>query len=124
MLAARPAAPPLPSGQVRSSARRGRGPLSSDREEARGLTETYVLKIDDDVFTARIVNGSLDASIGAVEDADPVETDMDTFFALANGELALQDAVASGVARAEGDPAAIDRCFRVLSIAPRVTAAA
>jgi len=83
-----------------------------------------VLKIDDDVFTARIVNGSLDASIGAVEDADPVETDMDTFFALANGELALQDAVASGVARAEGDPAAIDRCFRVLSIAPRVTAAA
>ena len=31
--------------------------------------------------------------------------------------------VASGVARAEGDPAAIDRCFRVLSIALRVTAA-
>ena len=49
---------------------------------------------------------------------------MDTFFALANGELALREAVASGVTRAEGDPAAIDRCVRVLSIAPRVTAAA
>jgi putative sterol carrier protein len=64
-------------------------------------------------------------SIGAVQDADiVVETDMDTFFGLANGELALRDAVASGVARAEGDPAAINRCFRVLSIASRVTAAA
>jgi hypothetical protein len=37
--------------------------------------------------------------------------------------LGLRDAVASGVARAEGDPTAIDRCFRVLSVAPGVTAA-
>ncbi len=31
-------------------------------EEARGLTETYVLKVDENAFTARIVNGSLDVS--------------------------------------------------------------
>ncbi len=31
-------------------------------EEARGLTETYVLKVDENTFTARIVNGSLDVS--------------------------------------------------------------
>jgi DNA-binding HxlR family transcriptional regulator/putative sterol carrier protein len=99
-------------------------PALFNGEEARGLTETYVLKIEDDAFTARIVNGSLDTSIGAVEDADlVVETNMDTFFALTTGELVLRDAVASGVARAEGDPAAIDRCFKVLSNAPRVTAA-
>jgi hypothetical protein len=60
---------------------------------------------------------------GPSKDDDELYPDIDTFFALANGELGLRDAVASGVARAEGDPAAIDRCFGVLSIAPRITAA-
>ena len=32
---------------------------------ARGLTETYVLKIGDDAFTARVVDGDLDARPGA-----------------------------------------------------------
>ncbi len=92
---------------------------------ARGLTETYVLKVDDDVFTARIENGELHAEVGAAEDADVTfEVDMPTFFALATGELAPEEAVASGRARVEGDPEALERCFRVLSLAPRVTAAA
>ena len=34
-------------------------PALFNPEAARGLTETYVLKIDDDVFTARIVDGAL-----------------------------------------------------------------
>jgi DNA-binding HxlR family transcriptional regulator len=95
------------------------------QEEARGLTETYVLRVGDDVFTARVVGGALEVSLGAAEDADlEVETDMATFFELASGELALRDAVALGRARAEGSAEAIDRCFRVFSIAPRVGAAA
>jgi hypothetical protein len=54
-----------------------------DPEAARGLSETYVLKIDDDVFTARLKDGRLEASVGPAEDADVVvELDMDTFFAL------------------------------------------
>ena len=57
-------------------------------EAARGLTETYVVKVDDDVFTARVENGHLETSLGAAEDADVVvETDLDTFFAIARGEL-------------------------------------
>ena len=100
-------------------------PALFNAEEARGLTETYMLRVDGDVFTARIVSGSLEVSVGAAEDADlVVEVDMDTFFALAAGELELRDAVARGVARAEGDAEALDRCFQVLSIAPRVSAAA
>jgi DNA-binding HxlR family transcriptional regulator len=94
-------------------------------EAARGLSETYVLAVGEDVFTARIVDGALDPSMGTVDDADvAVEMDMETFFALAAGELPPRDAVKSGRARLEGDLEALERCFRVLSLAPRLTAAA
>ena len=100
-------------------------PALFNPEEARGLTETYVLEIDGDVFTARIENGSLEASIGAAHNADlVVEVDIETFFALAGGELEPRDAVKSGRARIKGDTAALERCFRVLSLAPRAIAAA
>src|SRR5713226_3076743 len=100
-------------------------PALFNAEEARGLTETYVLEIDDDVFTARLENGSLEASMGGADNADlVVEVDMDTFFALTAGELEPREAVKSGRARVEGDPAALERCFRVLSLTPRVNAAA
>jgi hypothetical protein len=46
-------------------------PALFNGEEARGLTETYVLKIEDDGFTARIVHGSLDVSIGALGGGGP-----------------------------------------------------
>jgi DNA-binding HxlR family transcriptional regulator len=95
-------------------------PALFNAAEARGLTETYVLNVDGDVFTARIVDGSLEVRIGAAEEADlVVEMGMDTFFALATGEVELREAAERGTARVEGDPAAIDRCFRVLSLAPR-----
>ena len=92
---------------------------------ARGLTETYVLKIDEDVFTARLDNGSLEASVGAAENADlRLELDIETFFALTGGELEPREAVKRGRVRLEGDPEALERCFQVLSLAPRVNAAA
>jgi DNA-binding HxlR family transcriptional regulator/putative sterol carrier protein len=100
-------------------------PALFNAEEARGLTETYVLRVEDDVFTARLVDGVLTPSLGPAEDADlVVETDFATWFELASGEIALRDAVAAGRARAEGSADAIDRVFRVFSIAPRVGAAA
>jgi hypothetical protein len=45
---------------------------------------------------------------------------METFFALATGALAPREAVASGRARVDGDLETLKRCFRVLSLAPRV----
>jgi DNA-binding HxlR family transcriptional regulator/putative sterol carrier protein len=94
-------------------------------DAARGLTETYVLVIDGDAFTARLENGALDATVGAAVDADVVvETTMETFFGLASGELAPSEVAESGRARVEGDRAALERCFQVLSLAPRVNAAA
>ncbi len=100
-------------------------PALFNAEAARGLTETYVLKIDEDVFTARLDNGSLEASVGAAENADlRLELDIETFFALTGGELEPREAVKRGRVRLEGDPEALERCFQVLSLAPRVNAAA
>jgi len=76
------------------------------------------------VFTARLVNGSLEASLGAAEDADlVVEVDINTFFALTGGELEPREAVKRGRARVQGKLDALDRCFRVLTLAPRALAA-
>ena len=100
-------------------------PALFNPEAARGLTETYALVVEGDAFTARIVDGTLDPSVGPADDADlVVETDMETFFGLASGELAPGDAVKSGRAKLQGDLEALERCFRVLTLAPRVTAAA
>ena len=100
-------------------------PALFNPDAARGLTETYALVVEGDAFTARIADGTLDPSLGAADDADVVvETDMETFFALASGELAPGDAVKSGRAKLQGDLEALERCFRVLSLAPRITAAA
>jgi DNA-binding HxlR family transcriptional regulator len=95
-------------------------PALFNPEAARGLTETYVLSIDGDAFTARLVDGSLQPSMGAATDADlTVEVDMDTFFALSTGELAPRDAVERGLARITGELETFDRCFQVLSVKPR-----
>lgn len=94
-------------------------------EAARGLTESYVLKINGDVFTARVEDGHLHASVGAAEDTDvTIETDMATFFRLTGQELSTEDALEQGVVSVEGDRAAFERCFDVFSIAPRMPAAA
>lgn len=100
-------------------------PALFDPEAARGLTETYVLKVDDDVFTARVVDGHLEATVGAADDADlVVEVDMATFFELVSGDLSLAEAARRKRARVDGDSSAIERCFKVLSFARRIPAAA
>lgn len=93
-------------------------------EAARGLTEAYVLRIDGDVFSVSLENGRLQTSVGAVDDADvSIETDMGTFFLLASRELSATEALERGLVAIEGDRAAYERCFEVLSIAPRTPAA-
>ena len=95
-------------------------PALFDQEAARGLTETYTVVVDGDAFTARIVDGALEASMGAAEDADLlVEMDMGTFFGLASGELAPKEAVQAGRVLVQGELETLERCFRVLSLAPR-----
>lgn len=93
-------------------------------EAARGLTETYVLRINGDVFSVHLEDGRLQTSLGAAEGADvTIELDMDTLFLLAGRELSASEALERGLVSIEGDPEAFERCFDVLSIAPRTAAA-
>jgi DNA-binding HxlR family transcriptional regulator len=92
-------------------------------ERARGLTETYVLHVDDDTFTVRLMNGHLRTELGATDDADlELATDIATFFELASGDLPPREALDAGRVRIEGDPATLERLFRVFSFAPRIAA--
>ena len=96
-----------------------------NREEARGLTATFVFKIADDVFTARIVDGALEPSLGAADDADlVVETDAETFFMLCAGQLEPRAALAEGRIAVTGDESLLERCYRVFTFAPRIRVAA
>jgi DNA-binding HxlR family transcriptional regulator len=122
---ARSLGPPRPDDELYPEWGVNALPALFNAEAARGLTETYVFAIGPDTFTARIENGHLHPCVEPAEDADlRVETDMDTFFGLASGGLTPSDAIATGRARIEGDPAVFERCFSVLSLAPRQTLAA
>jgi DNA-binding HxlR family transcriptional regulator len=94
-------------------------------ERARGLTETTVVRIDDDAFTVRLADGRLRVDVGAIAEPDlGLATDMATFFELASGELPPREALEAGRLRIEGDAEALDRFFRVFSFAPRIEPAA
>src|SRR4051812_43241339 len=57
-------------------------------ERARGLTETYVVAVDEGVYTVRLEDGHLRTEAGAAEAADAdMAMDMATFFELASGDL-------------------------------------
>jgi DNA-binding HxlR family transcriptional regulator len=100
-------------------------PALFNAEAARGITETYVLRIDDFVFTAAIADGRLRAEVGAAAMPDlDIAMDMFTFHALASGELDPFDAIEQGRLQSRGEPEALERCFRVLSFARRLPAAA
>jgi DNA-binding HxlR family transcriptional regulator len=93
-------------------------------ERARGVTETYVVRIDDAAFTVRLLDGRLRVDAGAVAEPDlEIETGMATFFELASGDLPPRDALDRGVVRIDGDPATLERFFAIFSFAPRLVAA-
>jgi DNA-binding HxlR family transcriptional regulator len=93
-----------------------------DPEAARGLTETYVVRVDDDVYTVRLDDGRLDVAIGESEDAGvDVKMDRKTFYGLVSGGLAPKDAK---VKLAAGNRDALERFARIFSFAPRLSTAA
>jgi DNA-binding HxlR family transcriptional regulator len=97
-----------------------------DPEAARGVRETYVLRVGDDVYTARVDDGRLDVEVGAGEDADLDATlGMETFYGLASGEYSPSQALADGkVTLAAGEPATLARFFDLFSFASRRQTAA
>jgi DNA-binding HxlR family transcriptional regulator len=90
-------------------------------EGARGITETYVLRIGDDVFTVKLIDGLLHVDAGAAEGPDlDAALATETFYALASGDVSPRVALAEGrVQLATGKPATLERFFTLFSFAPR-----
>jgi DNA-binding HxlR family transcriptional regulator len=97
-----------------------------DPEAARGVTATYVLRVGDDVYTARLDEGRVDVELGAAEGADlDVTLGMETFYGLASGEYSPSQALADGkVTLGAGDEATFERFFELFSFASRRQTAA
>ena len=97
-----------------------------DPEAARGVRETYVIRVGDDVFTVRVDDGCIAADVGRITDAPDLDIAMDveTFHAVAAGTLNPLEAVQQGRLALDGAPETLSRCFTVLSFAPRQATAA
>jgi DNA-binding HxlR family transcriptional regulator len=122
---ARSLGPPAPEDELYPEWGCNAFPALFHPEAARGITETYVVKIDGDVFSVELEDGHMHPLVGAVENADVTfEIDMKTFFRLAQGELTPREALEQDLASVEGDEAAFERFFQVFSMAPRTRAAA
>ena len=86
-------------------------------EAAKGLKETYEFRIGDEVFYARINDGTIETGEGHAGDPDLViVADPQTWLDLASAKLALVQAVASDTIRIEGDLAAVERLAQVFDL--------
>jgi DNA-binding HxlR family transcriptional regulator len=92
-----------------------------DREAARGVTETYVLRLPDETYSVHLVDGRLHVAAEIADDPDlDAELSMDTLYGLASGELDSRAAVDEGLVRLTvGKPAVLERFFSIFSFAPR-----
>jgi len=86
-------------------------------EAARGITETYEFRVEDETFTAEVDDGSIDVRHGAAVDPDVViESNFETMVALGSGQMTSREALDAGMVRVDGDPDAAVRCARMLTL--------
>lgn len=92
-----------------------------DPEAARGLNETYVMRVGDDTYTVQLDDGQMHVEEGAAEEADlDAAMGLATFYGLASGELTAREALAENrVELRIGKRATLERFFTVFSFARR-----
>ncbi|NUW45785.1 winged helix-turn-helix transcriptional regulator [Nonomuraea rhodomycinica] len=79
-----------------------------DAEAASGVRAVYEFRIADEIFYARVENGTIETVLGAAQQPDVViEMDDETLAELAAGERTLADAIRHEVVRVSGDTAAV-----------------
>jgi DNA-binding HxlR family transcriptional regulator/putative sterol carrier protein len=92
---------------------------------ARGLRATYELRVGDVVVHARVAGGRLEAGEGPADAPDVVVESDATLKRVMAGELTLDEALAGGRFRVEGDRALLDRFAEAFVLpGPREPAAA
>lgn len=86
-------------------------------QEVPDVVESYEFRVDDDVFHLRLSGGKANAMRGPADDAAiVVYTDATTFVKIGAEMLSPFDALVSGALRIDGEPAAAQRCTRLLGL--------
>ncbi len=81
-----------------------------DSRRADGLSATYELRFDEDVFRAVVDGGRLEVVRGSAVQPDAIiESDSNTLAGLIYGPVALAEAIQSEGIRIEGDESAVER---------------
>lgn len=89
-------------------------------EAAKGVRTTFELRFDGDVLSVDIDDGALLLEPGPAHNPDLiVSTTRSTFVDLAAGRAPVDEAVAAGTIRLEGEIAAAHRLFRIFTAEPR-----
>lgn len=79
-------------------------------EQARGIDETYELRVDHEVLHVRIHDGKVDVQQGAALKPDAIfQTDIASYMAFLQKRFQAAEAVARGIIEVEGDPTALGR---------------
>ncbi|MEU3738019.1 winged helix-turn-helix transcriptional regulator [Streptomyces sp. NPDC032198] len=91
-------------------------------EEASGVRETYEFRVDGDTFHLRVDDGALDIQNGSATDpVCAITTDLGSFLAIGARLVDIEDAVARGLAKLEGELAAAARVVAILGAHPEAT---
>ena len=88
-------------------------------EQARGIHETYEFRVDGHSVHAIVDNGQIETQQGAARRPGcAFITDADTFMTIGARQLTVDEALASGRARVEGDRDAWERCTAIFPVPP------
>ncbi|MFF1717522.1 winged helix-turn-helix transcriptional regulator [Streptomyces sp. NPDC058268] len=91
-------------------------------EEASGVRETYEFRVDGDTFHLRVDDGALDIQNGSATDpVCAITTDLGSFLAIGARLVDIEDAVARGLAKLEGELPAAARVVAILGAHPEAT---
>ncbi|HEY0604799.1 MAG TPA: winged helix-turn-helix transcriptional regulator [Herpetosiphonaceae bacterium] len=86
-------------------------------DQARGVDETYELRIDGEVLHVHIQDGTIQVRQGAAPKADAVlTTDIASYLELLAGQIQPDAAIAGGLVRIQGDSEALSRFVRMCGL--------
>ncbi len=87
-------------------------------EAAKGVSESYEFRVDDEVLHVRVEQGTARVSQEPAHEPDlTFTTDSRGFVALMSGQMMPMEAVRRGKAKIEGDPGALTRCLEIFGLA-------
>ncbi len=86
-------------------------------ELARDIEAVYQIDFGSETLEVQIEDGTLRVQQGETQQPDAVfHTDMKTYIGLFSGQNSPEDAIARGLVRVEGDPAALNQFLRICGV--------